>query len=121
MLQHHDKPGVKLHVGTWVNWNQEGRGGTLAHAWAEIAGGIVYEVIGQRFYDKADHHRETRSLPVKSYTAEQTARMLGVRDWQATEADVPAFVDKIVADTRLECVLAISMRVTPDAPAVIQV
>ncbi len=120
MLQHHDKPGIKLHVGTWVSWDEEGRRATLAHAWAEIAGGIVYEVIGQRFYDKADHHRETRSLPVKTYTPEQTARMLGVRDWCATEADVPAFVDKINADIRLEGVLAISMRMTADAPSIIR-
>ncbi len=120
MLQHHDKPGIKLHVGTWLTWNEEGRAATLAHAWAEIAGGIVYEVIGQRFYDKADHIRETRSLPVKSYTPQQTARMLGVRDWRATEADVPAFVEKINADIALEGTLAVGMRQTPDAPSVIR-
>ncbi len=120
MLQHHERPGIKLHVGTWVTRNEDDGAATLAHAWAEIAGGIVYEVIGQRFYDKADHLRETQSLPVKSYTPQQTARMLGVKDWQATEADVPAFVDKIREDTRLEGVLAISLRQTPDAPSVIR-
>ncbi len=89
------------------------------HAWVEIAGGIIFESLGRRFYDKADYQRVTNALPVKTYTPQQLARLLGTQGRRPTVEDGPTFVQKMIEDAALETLLGQGMRHTAEVPAVI--
>ncbi len=119
MLQHQDIPAIRYHAGTWENPDKDGLPILSAHAWVEIAGGIIFESLGRRFYDKADYQRVTNALPFKTYTAQQLARLLGTQGRRPTVDDGPTFLQKMTEDAMLEILLALSMRQTPDVPAVV--
>ncbi len=119
MLQHQDIPAIRYHAGTWQNPDKDGLPILSAHAWVELAGGIIFESLGRRFYDKADYQRVTNALPFKTYTAQQLARLLDAQGRRPTVDDGPTFLQKMADDAALETLLALSIRHTPEVPAIV--
>jgi hypothetical protein len=56
--------------GEYANWNR--------HAWVELPGGIVFDGVAQRFYDRKGYYDAVRARPWYMYTLD-AARIISAR------------------------------------------